>query len=452
MKKLLFAIAGAAAFSAFAADPAAGANDISIVGFENYTADQTVIGYGDDGQSGGTLWSCAGDDASLVKTLGGDNAAVPAITEPRPFAGETNTKYLALDTNGSELQRAIPAAGQTIAADGTYIDTLVQFTPSESAPTADDLTGAKLAIWLGVDSEHNTTNLCVAGGFYEGAELEDGIPTAAPSVSPKTYKLSGTYDPSTWYRLTVKAIKFVEAGGSVYVGFQISIDGTPLTTDTAAYDSNAMVAFGFMSAETSLLTGNLLVPSAYAALDDNTLTAVGFKGTGALDDFVVTTEAPTFTPAGGDDYKVVIDDSDVVITPQAGDLAALAAAGVDTNSVAAVNEALATPIPGGDGVLAWQAAFLGVEPTTNGLKQVAIKSVSFDAEGKVVVEMADGVTLKTGRGVTINLILKGSDDLSTWTTLQTATDSKAFTPVTPALGETKKFYKVVVEFAAPSQP
>ena len=298
MKKLLFAIAGAASFAALAADPAARTGDISLVGFENYTADQTVIGYRDDGQQGQggeSPWSATGDDASVVKTYGGENAAVPTgISFPAPFE-DAGDKYLDLNTEGAELRRAIPAAGQAIAADGTYIDTLVQFTPSESAPTETDLNGAKLAIWL--SSENNVTNLCVAGGFYEGAELDEGIPTGAPSVSPKTYKLSGTYDPSTWYRLTVKAIKFVEASGSVYVGFQISIDGTPLTTDTAAYDSNAMVAFGFLNAETSLLTGNLLVPSAYAALDDNTLTSVGFKGTGALDDFVVTTVAPSFEPA-----------------------------------------------------------------------------------------------------------------------------------------------------------
>ena len=160
----------------------------------------------------------------------------------------------------------------------------------------------------------------------------------------------------------------------------------------------------------------------------------------------------TAAGAGGDDYVVEIEGSDVVITPTAEDFDAIQPylpSGVETNDVAAVNALLATPIQGTT-IPAWQALFLGVAPTAAGLEDVAIKSISFDADGKVVVTMADGVTLKTGRGVTINLILKGSDDLSTWTTLQTATDSKAFTPVTPAAGETKKFYKVVVEFAGSS--
>ena len=243
-----------------------------------------------------------------------------------------------------------------------------------------------------------------------------------------------------------------DPAGSTITGFTYATvdDGVATTVDAALAAGN-----------TYLLEGNAAPVFAFAAAGTIAFdTALGYTldGTGITadqsltltDETVGTVTTYTAAGQGGDDYVVEIDGSDVTITPTDEDLAALAAAGVDTNSVAAVNEALATPIPGGDGVLAWQAAFLGVEPTTNGLKQVAIKSVSFDAEGKVVVEMADGVTLKTGRGVTINLILKGSDDLSTWTTLQTATDSKAFTPVTPALGETKKFYKVVVEFAGSS--
>ncbi len=200
MKKLLFAIAGAAAFSAFAADPSAGANDIDVLGFENFDLTNpnvtgAVINRDDTGVEGTSKWSCSGDDASTVKAYGGENATAPNITEPRPFAGETNTKYLNLDTNGSELQRTIPSAGQSVAADGTYVDTLVQFTPSESAPGADDLTSAKLAIWLGV--ENNVTNLCVQGAYYD--TTDGGLTLDA--TSNQVYKLNKSCDPNTWYRL-----------------------------------------------------------------------------------------------------------------------------------------------------------------------------------------------------------------------------------------------------------
>ena len=306
MKKLLFALAGAASFAALAADPAAGANDISIVGFENYTADQTVIGYGDDGESGSSLWTATGDDASLVKTYGGDNAAAPNIKEPAPFDGAAeNTKYLALDTNGSELQRAIPAAGQTIAADGTYIDTLVQFTPSESAPTSTDLTGAKLAIWLGV--VENVTNLYVQGGFLMGPVAE-GTPTI-DTTATQAYKLGNIHvEPGQWHRLTVKAIKLDDDGaGNTISGFQILVDGTLAVSDTAVADAAGIQYYTDFAAEAGvfpgaagLLTAKTIIPSCAGVIADATLTSVGFKGTGALDDFVVTTAAPDFTPAAID--------------------------------------------------------------------------------------------------------------------------------------------------------
>ena len=311
MKRLLFAIAGAAAFSAFAADPAAGANDISFVGFENYTADRTVIGYGDDGQSGNSLWACAGDDASLVKTYGGDNAAAPNLTSyPSTFA-DGGDKYLALDTNGSELQRIFDTQTNSInvAASGTYIDTLVQFTPSESAPTAGDLTGAKLAIWLGVDSVNNTTNLMV----------QAGIVAADGTVSSHEYKLNASAEPNTWYRLTVTALKNITKAPADIMsqdgflnGFQIKLDGTLLqaATDTAfaeGYITGTLLdaQWGWLNAETdaatlTLLRSNTLFPSIAGVGSDDTLTSVGFKGTGAIDDFVVTTEMPDFTPPGID--------------------------------------------------------------------------------------------------------------------------------------------------------
>ena len=315
MKKLLFALAGAASFAVLAADPTPGASDISIVGFENYTADRTVIGYGDDGASGNSLWTATGDDASLVKTYGGDNAAAPNIKEPAPFDGAAeNAKYLALDTNGSELQRAIPAAGQTIAADGTYIDTLVQFTPSESAPTSADLTDAKLAIWLGV--VENVTNLYVQGGYYTQESASDPT-TFTPAGGTKTYKLSGTYQPGTWYRLTVKACPSLINGfeGQYLPGFVITVDGQTLAASESVTDANA---YAFLTSpldmggdepvtpvigdNKALLDNKQFIPSLSVTSMENipTLTSVGFKGTGALDDFVVTTAAPDFTPAAID--------------------------------------------------------------------------------------------------------------------------------------------------------
>ena len=462
MKKLLFAIAGAASFAALAADPSAGANDISLVGFESYTVDATVIGATDDGQSGTSLWSATGDDASLVKSYGGDNAAAPSITEPRPFAGETNTKYLALDTNGSELKRDIQAGGSAlaVAAAGTYIDTLVQFTPSESAPSADDLSGAKLAIWLGV--VNNVTNL-----YVQGCSWDDDSGFAS---TEQAFALSGkTIEPGTWYRLTVKAIPNIlgEETGSRISAFQISVDGTDMTLAASPFSAAVLTMLeesgdaAWASADIqTAFAANKLVPAIQEEIgtygDTVTLTTVGFKGTGALDDFVVTTEAPTFTPAGGDDYKVEIAGSDVVITPQEGDLAAVQAAVIagggtlDVTDVDAVNAALAAPI-GTTGIPSWQALFLGLPPTEAGLESFKIDSISFDEDGNVVVELPDSVDPKTGRGVDITIKLKSADtpNAESWADVESASGT-TFAPFAPGSTDTKKFYKVVVEFAGSS--
>ena len=147
----------------------------------------------------------------------------------------------------------------------------------------------------------------------------------------------------------------------------------------------------------------------------------------------------------------------MVVTPSAQDLAIVQAAVIagggtlDVNDVAAVNAALAAPI-GTTGIPSWQALFLGLSPTEAGLESFKIDSISIAADGKVTVALPAGVEPMTGRGVDITLKLMGSTDFSTWTQIETAggEDNKTFAPVTPGSGETKKFYKVVVEFAASS--
>ena len=169
-----------------------------------------------------------------------------------------------------------------------------------------------------------------------------------------------------------------------------------------------------------------------------------------------TTEDPFAGGSGGDDYKVVIDGSDVVVTPTQADLEAIGQAlpGLNVNDKAAVNAVLATPIEGSDGIPAWQALFLGLAPTTNDLEKVKITSVSIGADGKVTLVLNNELDPKTNRGVVIRFNVYASNDLTTWgdSPIVTATDTLTIPAITPAPGETKKFYKVVVDFVPPPPP
>ena len=144
------------------------------------------------------------------------------------------------------------------------------------------------------------------------------------------------------------------------------------------------------------------------------------------------------------------------VTPSAEDLAAVQAAVIagggtlDVTDVAAVNAALAAPI-GTTGVPSWQALFLGLPPTEAGLESFKIDSISFNEDGEVVVTLPSTVDPKTGRGVNITLKLKKADTpnaaAADWTDVESASGT-TFAPFAPGSTDTKKFYKVVVEFAA----
>ena len=148
----------------------------------------------------------------------------------------------------------------------------------------------------------------------------------------------------------------------------------------------------------------------------------------------------------------------MVVTPSAQDLAIVQAAVIagggtlDVNDVAAVNAALAAPI-GTTGIPSWQALFLGLPPTEAGLESFKIDSISIAADGKVTVALPAGVEPMTGRGVDITLKLKAADTPNAapadWTDVESATGT-TFAPFTPGSTDTKKFYKVVVDFAGSS--
>ncbi len=463
MKKLMFATALVASAAAFA-DPTA----INATSFEGYSAGPVISNGGDVGTEGANYFCFTGGDAdgSLVKAFGGENLTAPGTrTAFYAASNQANLNYLELSTEGGTLWRSINTIGGTsgaytlgsetnVAATGTYFDALVQFTPTEDGGTPELDAADKLAIWLNVDSNQQTNLMVRAKYWYMDGDEPVGVAT--------NFAVSGvSIQPGTWYRLTVKAIQATTTYSGAYIpAFQIFIDGVSVAAAEPQYEAELQTGFATIWAEgmQELAAANKLFPSLAgnpANLAAVTLQGVGFKGSGALDDLVWTEEDPLQGSAGGDNYQVTIGDAVVPITLSAEDVTALGTAlfdagftGTDLTTPAGVNAALALEI-GSSGIPAWQAFFLGLPLTEAGLESFKITSISFDENGKVVVTVPASVTLLTDHGVNIVLSLQGSDDLSTWSQIETATitnNKPSFEAVTPGNNETKKFYKIVVSF------
>ena len=316
MKKLTFALACASTFALFAEITAPKAD------FETYTKDTgwTVANKVEPG-SLSTYWLYEGasnsDDGSTVKAYGDENLAAPAEKY------NPGTQYLELSTEGGTLWRSLAAgnpAGTDIAGKlgaahtidpqkGLYIDTMVQFTPTEDggdpemAKDGDGNYIDKLAIWLDVNAETGTTNLCVLARSYDYNEN-------ALATEPTRYTLVAAdgsemaIQPGVWYQLTVKATKIVDNESlGMIPGFQIFVDGKAMKATTAPVGETLRQMIQSMLSEENfaLLAGNKLFPS-LATMGEGgaaaTLQAVGFKGSGALDNLSISETEPQ-QPAPG---------------------------------------------------------------------------------------------------------------------------------------------------------
>ena len=290
-KELTFALACASTFALFAVDITPKAD------FELYDVDAPVAGISDP--NGALHWIYTGSSGSE------DGSKVQAYETQTPQYG---SKYLSLSTEGGTLWRSLSSENanvegtlgdaQAIPPTGLYIDTMVQFTPTEDGgePNTD---GDKLAIWLNVETgeglETPVTNLCVKAGhvYRDGSE----------AVDPMTFVLEGTSGvvPGTWYRLTVKAIpdvtKSIADGGrsTGVTGYQILLDGQALSTKATVFESS-YIDWAFdewlEDADKALLQSGTVFAGLDGFVTAATLQAVGFKGSGALDNLAITDEDP----------------------------------------------------------------------------------------------------------------------------------------------------------------
>ena len=312
MKKLTFAFACASTLALFAAP-------ISVATFEGVAPGFTGLsGKTDAGENGNEVyWQYMGasgsEDGSVVTAYGGDNLPAPT----GQLSGTPGSNYLNLSTEGGTLWRSFNASPSGLGSAETvgerlYIDTMVQFTPTEDggAPETEANTD-KLAIWLhkSTDTDGNTTvALKVKAGHYDASMNH--------SVAEYTLNTAKPVVEGTWYRLSVKAIDNIllnETQGLKYSGFEIRIDGELAAASVPTIDEafvSALKESELLSndAEASITAGKFIVSMVQATPGEaTTITAVGFKGSGAIDD-VVTTHDELFAPAVPVDFTITTAD------------------------------------------------------------------------------------------------------------------------------------------------
>lgn len=385
MKNLTFALACASTFALFAAIDAPKAD------FEGYAAGAKVSDEVEpDSQSVYWLYDGASgsEDGSTVKAYGGENL-------PAPAAGGQN--YLELSTEGGTLWRSLAAgnthgegiggrlgAAQALPAGGLYIDTMVQFTPTEDGGAPETTGGDKLAIWLNVETgeglETPVTNLCVKANAYT---LGEAGPMAAATTFPLVPADGSalSINPGTWYRLTVKAVANALATdeNGIIPAFEIRVDGALMKAASGLPFSEffgEFVAEGLQAAYGQ----NALFPSLQemgGAGASITLQAVGFKGSGALDNLAFSETEPQPTP--GPEFAVNWGESGVTAVwgatpPTAAELAAIQA-------WATANGLSAAQVAGETGAAAY---LLGMTTVPNEVPALSITSIDQTAGGWTV--------------------------------------------------------------------
>ena len=260
MKKLIPMIAGVAcAITAFAAQK----TPLTVSDFEALTPGNPL-------SMDGTMWTKAEtDEAPVIATYEGSGTTAYTYGDQDTLTTTAvGNNYLAIETSAGPLFRNNDSDKRSIADEDLYIDTLVKFTVSDSDTEITAEGDAKLALWLQAGAEE---------GVAPSLKLCCGDLNADTKVlGKKTVTLNAgeiTLNDTTWYRLTVRALKSAATDemSQPIAAFKIFLNGNELAATDGTTEFLACVA-------------------------GTELTAVGFKGNGGVDDVAFADEsgAPSF--------------------------------------------------------------------------------------------------------------------------------------------------------------
>lgn len=286
MKKLMVAMAIAGAVGM------AQASFSDLEGFENLTVGNKL-----SIDKSGLTWSWTAAAADIESGLLTESVITNYAGTGDTALDNAGLNFLAL-TGVERLERyVVPQDNETEAGfDVTtsttgelYIDTLVKFTVTEDdapTPTADV---DKLCIWVGINN--GETNLMVTAGY---------VNDLAGNTIATNYVTSYTFTDTTinqWHRLKVKVLPFIDSDslGALGDGFVITVDDTEVAL---AGEDNTICDELFQQFDpvdtsdddelntdaAAYYTAKKLFPSLIGAnTGAGTITSVGFKGSGAID-------------------------------------------------------------------------------------------------------------------------------------------------------------------------
>ena len=247
LASIIAATAAMVSMSAVAADY--GSND-----FESYEA-EAKIGTVD------TTWTQDADDMSSVAVYNDE------VTAPSAIASG-NTKYLKLETEGKVLSKDLST---TDSDENVYVDSYVKLVGNETAPTLDPT--ARIAVWLAKED-------------IEGvAEAGDLVITAHTG----SYVIASGIEDGSWNRITIQA-RYVDVWY-----FRVWLNGTLLSVPAETVtDNDGIYNEDLLEIGTDTVYSYFqgINPATESGVGKSYIEAVGFQGTGAVDNLAATDTNP----------------------------------------------------------------------------------------------------------------------------------------------------------------